>query len=1042
MNYPIIYKSLLITLLLIMQDIGFGQRPLIFNKPLSADLQTRFIRLTSEDGLSNNRVLDILQDKNGFIWIATIDGLNKYDGSRFEVFKHKAGDSTSLSSNLVCCLLESRDGNLFVGTKKGLHLYNRFSNNFQKIVLAGGDYNAQDPYIRSVLEGPNATLWITDVDGYLLKYDRRTKRIEKTYKTREITQPYYFYHPLYYDTDSVLWLGGRGVNPTYLDEPAGALKTIEADHYDFRKKRESDVACYYEDSKGVFWVTALDGIYTMKKEDGLFKKFVGTSTWDIHEDKKGLLWFATGSGVYRFNRIDSTLTSFVNQKDNSFSLSSNSVHKVYEDKRGNMWFGTSMGVSIYAPPVLPFGKFSHLPGIENSPEGHMVTAVTEDGDSNLWIGYQKSGLDYFDRKQHTFYHYPKGFRGLSSNHISALYMEQRGRLWVGLWEGIGFNIYDPQSKEFSLYSYDPNSQRVDWYNDFIEDDLGHFYIGFWGADGLTFFDRRQMTFGANFKDRFPRIQGSRLVTRLFKDRSGCIWMGTTASGLHRYFPSLDSTASYFADEQPSRGLTDNGINDITQDADGTIWLISNTLQRYIPDKDSFASYTIEDGLQSERLVSLLSDENGNLWIGTEDDGLFRFTINGAVFKQFFEEDGLQSNSFSKARFKLKSGALFFGGQKGFNLFDPSEIRWKNDYPKVSFGRMYVFDEVRVHDLNEVQFVNLAPGENVFTIELGSYDRVVPERYVYQCKLEGYDKDWVTVDSEMRARRYAGIAPGTYTFHYRIGHRAGKWYMQSLKIMIHLQIPFYKTWWFISFSLMLLFVLGYLILQRRMHELQEKQRSLELQQKLFRLQMNPHFMFNSLLAIQNYIFMHNTQEAGDYLSDFARLFRLILDNSKAEFVPMEKEMETLELYLKLQKLRYHDKFDYTIDVDAEIEYDLIRIPPMLAQPMIENALEHGLFHKEGKGHIWVRFKLKGDTLIFEVEDDGIGLTEAKKYKPATADHQSTALNITHERIQILARKHRFFVIFEIKEIIKEDGLVKGTLVRFNMPYKPFGYEFKH
>ncbi len=1028
-----------IVFMLFLLLVGMGvsaQRPISYKKPLRTDPQARFVRLTTEDGLSNNRILDILQDRNGFIWIATLEGLNKYDGSTFEIFKHSESDSSSLSSNLITTLLEDKQGNLFIGTDKGLHRYNKKNNHFEAVVLKGEAYDTEQPYIRKVIEGPNNSLWISDVDGFLINYNTRTKHLVNVYKHQKINQPYYYYSPLYYDNDSTLWVGGRNVDPTYLDENADKLVSLGSDRDDYSMKRENDVACYYEDSRRTFWVTALDGIYTLDKASEVFTKFLGVSTWDVHEAKSGLLWFATGSGVYQMDPTTGLITAFENQKDNPSSLSNNNVLKICEDSRGNLWFATRQGVSIYAPPELPFGPYTHLPGVQNSPEGRVVTAVFEDQKNNLWIGYQNSGLDYFDPKEENFYHYNTETSELASNKISALFIDSKKRLWVGLWAGVGFHIYDDKTQGFELHTYGTNTFALDWYNDFAEDDLGQFYLGFWGADGLCKFDPESGKFGENFRLRFPRIQVSRLVTRLLKDNKGNLWVGTTAAGVHRYFPEQDSTASYFADDTISSGLTSNAIADITQVPNGDIWLISNSLQRYLPESDSFISFGLEHGLGSERLVSLLADDYGNIWVATQYDGLYRFNIEKESFKQFSKEDGLQSNSFTAARYKLASGDLFFGGQNGFNLFDPSAIHWRHSFPKASFGRMFVFDEIRVHDLNEVQFVNLSPGENVFTIELGSYERVVPEKYVYQCKLEGHDQDWVTLDSKQRQRRFAGIAPGRYTFYYRIGNKDGLWYRQSLKIVLNLRTPFYKTWWFISFSVIVLIVIVYFIVQRRLYDLKQKQRGLELQQKLFRLQMNPHFMFNSLLAIQNYIFMKNTKEAGNFLSDFARLFRLILDHSKVEFVPMEKELETLELYLTLQKLRYQDKFTYHIELDEEIDVELFQIPPMLAQPMIENALEHGLFYKKDSGNIWIRFKLDKDAIVFEVQDDGVGLSETRKKEPLSKDHKSSALEITRERINILGKKHKYFVFFELKETKDSEGNVSGTIVRFNIPYKPY------
>ncbi|PLX02625.1 MAG: hypothetical protein C0595_10175 [Marinilabiliales bacterium] len=223
-----------------------------------------------------------------------------------------------------------------------------------------------------------------------------------------------------------------------------------------------------------------------------------------------------------------------------------------------------------------------------------------------------------------------------------------------------------------------------------------------------------------------------------------------------------------------------------------------------------------------------------------------------------------------------------------------------------------------------------------------------------------------------------------------------------------------------------------VVRQRIFDLDSKNKNLELQQRLFRLQMNPHFMFNSLLAIQNFVFKKDVKEAGMYIADFARLFRLILDNSRSEFVLFEKEIETLKLYLKLQSLRYNDKFTYKIFVDEGIDLNTMMIPPMLAQPIIENAIEHGIFKKDGKGSIEINYKLFPDKIYFEVVDDGVGLT-ATKHSESFSDHKSSALEITRERLKVLAKKHKFIVKFSISEIAENEG-VNGTRVGFYLPFK--------
>jgi len=1013
-------------------NISFSQRKIIFTKPVVKDVQTKFINLNISDGLSNDVVNDIIQDGNGLMWICTMDGINTYDGNAFNVYFNVRDDSLSPQSSEVFCVEIDTKGKLYFGTKKGICVYRPDDNKFKRLSLRGNGFNNDDAYIRQIKSDGKNGLWVEILEGGLLHYDLLADTIDKFYKHNPTQQPYYRYHPIYYDRDSTLWIGGRGLDPAYLKKGSSELKYIRSNPDDMNKKRENDVASFYEDSRGTFWVSALDGIYLLNRKTETYKKFFRTSTWDILEDYNNNLWFAGGNGVYKYLPDANQMMWFTKDKDNPASLSSNSVYKVYEDYHGNLWFATNNGLSIYSPELYPFGSYSHIPGIINSPQGLNVTAVAENVKGGLWIGYEENGLDYFTPTNGNFQHYNKSNSGLSANEVSCLHLdEEDNKLWIGLWKGIGFNSLNLNTMDFQLFSLNKTNTREDWYNDLIEDNYGNFYIGFWGGQGLYTFDREKGRFLKTLKNKFPRLTLSRLITRFLKDNSGNIWFGTTNGGLYIYYPEKDTSKAYFSDIDDNRGLTSNTINDLCLDNDDYIWIISNTLQKYIPENDSFLSFGREKGLMSNSLVSMLSDNLGNIWVATSDKGLFKFNVADELFTQYTTHSGLQSNKFSKGRLKLSTGELFFGGTNGFNLFSPGYIIKRASIPKPFFGNLYLNYKKVFPNLTTSPERTFSPDITNINIELNSTDAVNPERYQYQCIMEGYDEDWVNVDSKFREISYSFVPAGTYTFKYRIGD-GERWSIYTAESVLIFREAFYNTLWFKLLIIIFTLLIIIAVVRQRIFDLDSKNKNLELQQRLFRLQMNPHFMFNSLLAIQNFVFKKDVKEAGIYIADFARLFRLILDNSRSEFVLFEKEIETLKLYLKLQSLRYNDKFTYKIFVDEGIDLETMMIPPMLAQPIIENAIEHGIFKKDNKGFIEINYKLFPDKIYFEVVDDGVGLT-ATKHNESFSDHKSSALEITRERLKVLARKHKFVVKFSINEITDNES-IKGTRVGFYLPFK--------
>ncbi|NQU33002.1 MAG: hypothetical protein HQ521_07185, partial [Bacteroidetes bacterium] len=304
--------------------ITYAQRPVIYDKPMIDDSQIRFERLTSEDGLSHNRITDIIQDSHGFVWIATVDGLNRYDGKQFEIYKHNLDNFTSLTSSFISCIAENIKGEIFIGTNRGLNKYNRLTNSFISIGL---DKMNQYPSIRQILFDNDSILWIETGDGYLIKFDINHSLILKAYHHDPADQQYYLYHDIYKDKQGILWIGMRGRDPMYLDVEKDQLVKIYSNAVDITKKRANDMACYYEDTHGNFWFTALDGIYLFDRETKKFRKFLGTTTYDVKEDSSGNIWFATGSGVMRYNPEKNVITLMKNEKDNPNSISNNSVHK-------------------------------------------------------------------------------------------------------------------------------------------------------------------------------------------------------------------------------------------------------------------------------------------------------------------------------------------------------------------------------------------------------------------------------------------------------------------------------------------------------------------------------------------------------------------------------------------------------------------------------------------------------------------------------------------------------------------------------------------
>lgn len=1337
----------LIVLLLLIFKQAIAQ-PEIVNDPY-----LKFDHLSKEDGLSHNFVLDIFQDKYGFIWIATKDGLNKYNASNFEIYRHNPEDTLSISDDLITSIAQDNYGTLWIGTKNGLNTYNYENNTFHRCFTGDhSDSKLQDNFIRELYPDDQGILWIETASGCLHKYDIRNGKLYKyRHRKPEMTNTY-FYHKIYEDKKGNLWLGGRNMGIYKFRPETGHLEEILADPNDPDKKRERDVATYFTDSKGTFWISGVDGLYTYKEGKGIFNKLLKSSTYSVSEDSSGRLWFGTGSGIFVYNRTSNTFTSHIHSENNPNSLIADHVNKILIDKSGNVWAGTTEGISIYSPTKNKFRHIYHISGNNNTPSSNYITSILQSENGKIWIGTAKNGLDCFDShfiKTSHLGEYEEKEHKLTSDKISVLYEDRDKDIWVGLWSGKGFNIIYQDRNSIGSYEILDNSLRADWYSGFLHDQHNNSWIATWGAAGLYLFDKElgdfkdetfynwtistmagildivpdneliwitpnltcfvaynksknkyngyfeennlwtvfsrvnqvfrdsdnEIWFGTNkglyrktrepynifrpyrhstdklsltadnilaignavnknklwivsgegielfnksdqtytlvcdhiftgstihfvFEDNnknlwtgtsaglyklksqntipekivLPLISpaadtvavycyqagndgslvfgtssglyyydiknksflrqelltdykiysmardkpgnlwigtnmglyntkgnkitqsfkataslnslpadsvysltfdhpddlwigtnkglcmldlergeirqhnspdikylSSRLTRCISEDSRGNIWIGTSDMGLNKLNPKTGIITRFFSDMKDSAAIWSDGITCILEDQNKNIWIGAYGLNKYIPESNTFEHYTVTNGLADNHVMGILEDNSGKLWISTQN-GLSRFDPSTGTFNNYFSGDGLQDNEFTEACFKLQDNRLVFGGKNGLNLIDPEKIKTNTHPPEVSITKFLVFDDEYPATYSQSRPITLKHNQNYFSFEFSAHDYSNPQKNRFAYKLEGFDPDWFFTDASDNKARYTNVAPGEYVFRIKAANNDGVWGDTVSGIDLIINPPFWKTAWFISIEIALIVALVIAYIKYREKKIHDRNKLLLMEQKLLRSQMNPHFIFNSLTSIQSFIFENNPIEAGSYLSRFSELIRSILYNSREEFISLEKEINTLNNYLDIQQLRYNNKFEYSIEIDPKIDTEMQAIPPMLAQPFIENSIEHGIKHLNGGGWIHISYSLSNDTLILKIEDNGIGIEASKKLKDKKAsEHKSLAMVITKERIDILNNR-KGSVKYSLKvEDIFDSGKVSGTSVTFTIPVLKLNFE---
>ena len=1195
------------------------------------DPYLKFDHLDVKSGLSSNNIRQILQDKEGYIWIATLNGLNRFDGFTCETFLHSPIDSSSLSSSIISCLELDLEGNLWIGTQNGLNRFDNVSQTFINFKNSTDSlYINNSDFIRAILADSNHILWIENALGKLKKVNTRNGQ-QKSFEHVPPSQVNtYFYHDIQKDKDGSLWLGGRYMGVIKFSAKNESFEIIRSDPDDPTKKRDDDVAVYFTDTKGIFWVGGIDGLYTFNRKENSFAKVLSISTFSIQEDNKGNLWIGTGSGLFRLNESRTELKHFAHADNNSKSICHDHINNLFIDRTGNIWIGTLDGISIYRPSKNKFGQLYHVPENNNTPVSNHITCILEDSKHRIWIGTSSEGLECFDQNLDKIHQYNTKSNfpfQLVSDKISALMEDDEGDIWVGLWSGRGFQILNPDTKTNKHYQLHEGSLKADWYNDFMQDTKGNFWIGIWGGQGLYTFDKKAGKFTNdrfNFlyhtynqpvlsiahdgqyvwpvlsnQERFfcldpvsskysfysndyyfpfdfskiynavsdkkgkvwfstdngiyvktndpyfsftrttedfipPQKQidkstvmniigkevlsciqdeygnkwagtyeglykiedhkiekiyrssvtndsflisdtvlwldynspgelwigtargiclldimnnkftsynynknlylSSHLISFIFEDSQGYIWIGTTENGLNKLDPKTGMIEQFL--DNPADSLSFWGLNAscTVEDRQGFLWIGGMGLNKFDPEFETFTHYTESNGLSNNDIKAIQIDNSDILWISTAN-GLSRFNPDSGIFINYFEKDGLQDNEFSRASYKLSNGSLLFGGKNGINLFMPDDIQKNAIPPEIKLTGFNIFDKDKSTLLKSEDGIKLTYDQNYISFEFVALDYSNPEENNYAYKLEDFDENWIYTSASNRIARYTNVDPGHYTFCVKGANSDGVWNETGIRLPVIIKPPFWKTLWFYTLEFLMVVLGIFIFIKYRERKMREQNFYLQLEQKLLRSQMNPHFIFNSLSSIQSFIFESDPIKAGSYLSRFAELIRAILYNSREEYVLLEKEIKTLQNYLDLQQLRYNNSFEYDIDVDPLIDPEEILIPPMLAQPFIENSIEHGIKYIKIKGLISISFTFMNDSILFIIEDNGIGIQAAKKLKDnKSKEHTSLATVITRERIDIFnkgnKRKPFTMNVSEMKDI---HGNVVGTKVKLIIPF---------
>jgi ligand-binding sensor domain-containing protein/signal transduction histidine kinase len=802
----------------------------------------KFTHLTTNDGLSQGYVTAILQDRRGFMWFATRDGLNRYDGNTFVVYKNNPNDPASLSSNFIQALMEDDHGDLWIATNTGVNRFDPTIERFYRYLHDPKNPNSiAGAYVTSIARDNRGYLWFGTEASGLDKFDPRAGTFTH-YRNDSAGQFVGRITQVIADRQGEIWfVGERGV--FHLDQQAGQITRPPA------TRNVPGAENVYEDEAGNLWMMANSSIAGLVKYDRQAERITkyplsaraagvlasttkgGSVNSNLVADGQNGLWVPSSEGLYHFDRRRERFGyRFQHDETDPDTLDSNAIMSVYQDTGGVLWVGTeNAGLNILNFRQEQFGYFGHRPGDPNSLSPGRVKAIYQEPNGILWIGFFPRALDRLDPNTGRITHFipkPGNENALSEGtNVDSIYKDAAGYLWVG-GGGCGLDRFDERTGRFKHYRHhpdDPNSLMSDNVFTIYGDRDGHMWVG--QQNGLSRFDPATDGFTNYRPDPKNPDSLANWIWIIYQDRSRSLWLGTFGGALIRLDEKAKTLVAYTPDSRDPHKLNGGGITTIHEDRAGTLWLGGfDGLYRFNRQDGSFTRYTEAEGLPSSTIRCIREDAVGRLWFSTQK-GVSRFDPHKETFRNYDVSDGLQSNEFSDGCHQAPDGEIFFGGSNGFNAFFPENITDDPFVPPVAITSFKIFNKavpVGAQSLLKkaipyVHSLNLSYRDNVFSFEFAALSYANSQKNRYRYKLEGLEPSWNEVGSKQRLATYTSLDPGKYVFRVQGSNSDGVWNEAGVSLRILITPPWWETNWFRAVCAILFMALLWAAYQLRVRQ---------------------------------------------------------------------------------------------------------------------------------------------------------------------------------------------------------------------------------
>jgi len=781
----------------------------------------RFDRISLDDGLSQSNVFAILQDSDGLMWFGTENGLNRYDGYDFKIYKRQRGNPDALLNDYIFDVAEDASGRLWIATNGGglaLMDRNEMFTSFRHDPSDAASVSSNS--IRTLLVDVDGSLWLGTRGAGVDRFDPELGTA-KNYSFGEVDDPsrnVNEVYALFRDGEGVLWVGTND-GLVALDPLTGEFTRYTHSPDDAGTLSGHKVRSVLEDSRGELWVgTYGSGLNRFDRESGTFEHFrhdaakpaslSGDRVSAIYEDRAGRLWIGTDAGLNLLKRQSGSFMHAKNDRQDPLSLGGDAITTIAEDRSGLLWVGTrNDGLSKWNPRSWALGYETARDLSASGESQPNVTSFVEDPAGTLWIGTFGDGLHAVDRANGSitaYRHDPENADSISDNRVMSLMQDRAGQIWVGTMRG-GLNRLDPATGETTVFRHDPEDPASIAANGIMaifEDSAGNVWAGTYGG-GANRFDRATGTFTRFLpSDDDPVSISSARVRAFAEDPGGMIWMATDAGGLNLFDPATGEFHHFRHDPFDPATIADDTIYSLDVDAEGTLWVGTQGggLDRVVgsvsdPDAIRFENVSQADGLTNDVIYGLEVDQTGTVWVSTAY-GISRYNPATGKIRNMHRKDGLQSEEFhSGAHYQSQSGELFFGGPNGYNAFRPDAVTAADVVPLVMLTGVFSGNDPIKADkpIDETEGLELSHNQDTISFEFAALDYAAPARNQYRYKLEGFDEEWIDLGNRRRVT-YTDLDDGAYLLRVQAANADGVWNTAGLSIPVRVAPAPWDTWW--------------------------------------------------------------------------------------------------------------------------------------------------------------------------------------------------------------------------------------------------------